>query len=289
MEDISIISWNICRGIASKLESQDFLNIITKHDIVCLYECWIEENVLIELEGYECFAFPRVHGKGGGIVIFIRSTISNNCCIVENIYDNIVLIKLSRAIFKDDTDVYIFSCYFPPINSTFYEKCENDLFMTLEEMVAMYKGIGKVFVFGDFNSRTADKNDFIQDDTIGHNSVNGLSNISCYVPDINNFKRKSSDNVLNQFGRQLLSLCKSTSLRIINGRHQDDPNGSITFYNHNGSSLIDYVMTFDDSYDSIVLFESGVFNAFSDHSPICISLRAREASSEPQSLNLNHN
>lgn len=272
MEGISIISWNICRSISEKLDSRDFVNIVHIYDVVCLYECWVEKDEVVELEGFESYVFPRMHGRGGGIVIFIRSSISEHCGIIDNINDNIVLLKLSRKLSNDDTDTYVFACYFPPVNSTFYDKCENDLFASLGEMVCQYKGIGKVLVLGDFNSRTGSNDDYISNDIINEESADMISNVVNYVPDSEPCKRSSSDPVINQFGRQLISLCKTTALRIVNGRHKDDPNGSITFFNSRGTSLIDYVLTFDDNFNNIRQFESGVSNVVSDHSPVCITL-----------------
>lgn len=81
------------------------------------------------------------------------------------------------------------------------------------------------------------------------------------------------DVTVNQFGRQLLTLCKATYLRIVNGRHTDDPDGSITFYNSNGCSLIDYVLTEVSNFPNILSFSSGIFNTFSDHAPVFISLK----------------
>ena len=170
---------------------------------------------------------------------------------------------------------YVYIGYSLKSNPLYYEKCENDLFASLGEMVCQYKGIGKVLVLGDFNSRTGSNDDYISNDIINEESADMISNVVNYVPDSEPCKRTNSDPVTNQFGRQLISLCKTTALRIVNGRHKDDPNGNITFYNSRGSSLIDYVLTFDDNFNNILQFQSGVFNVFSDHSPVCITLSTR--------------
>ena len=41
---LSIILWNICQSLGNKLQESDFLEIICKYDIICLYECWIDAN-----------------------------------------------------------------------------------------------------------------------------------------------------------------------------------------------------------------------------------------------------
>ena len=40
---------------------------------------------------------------------------------------------------------------------------------------------------------------------------------------------------------KLIGLCKTTGLRIVNGRHSQDPNGNITFYKSPGTILNDYI------------------------------------------------
>ena len=73
---------------------------------------------------------------------------------------------------------------------------------------------------------------------------------------------------LKTFGRKLINLCKTTGIRIVNGRHVQDPNGNFTFYNSRGTSLIDYVLADYSLFEKILEFSAGVFNTFSDHSPV---------------------
>lgn len=47
------------------------------------------------------------------------------------------------------------------------------------------------------------------------------------------------------------------------------------FYNNLGTSLIDYVLIDESNFNVITSFKSGVFNVFSDHSPIAFTLRSK--------------
>ena len=67
-------------------------------------------------------------------------------------------------------------------------------------------------------------------------------------------------------------MCKSTGLRIVNGRHKDDPKGDITYYGANGCSLIDYLLTDRFCMSNVVSFSTGHFNVYSDHAPLSFSL-----------------
>lgn len=121
----------------------------------------------------------------------------------------------------------------------------SDLFAILEENISRYKDANNIIASGDFNSRTGVAEDFIQYDRISDFTTNILH----YLPDVNVTNRCSMDSFVNHFGPQ--SFCKTTSLRIVNGRYGGDPNGNITFYNANGTSLIEYVLV-EDSFLTIL-------------------------------------
>ena len=109
-----------------------------------------------------------------------------------------------------------------------------DLFDVLEQDVYYYSSLGCVAVCGDLNSRVGNKNDFVV-----HDDVSILFDDPSYIPD-STPARASIDNVCNSHGVRLLDLCKSTSLRIVNGRVGNTD--QYTFLSHNGLSVIDYLL-----------------------------------------------
>ena len=86
-------------------------------------------------------------------------------------------------------------------------------------------------------------------------------------------RRISEDITVNPFGRKLLQLCKSTGLRICNGRSPGDKSGKLTFYNHRGTSVIDYVLAEADHFDIVSQLNVGEFNEWSDHAPLEFQLK----------------
>jgi hypothetical protein len=36
---VSVISWNICRGLREKLDDPEFVTLVNNYDSICLYEC----------------------------------------------------------------------------------------------------------------------------------------------------------------------------------------------------------------------------------------------------------
>jgi hypothetical protein len=64
------------------------------------------------------------------------------------------------------TDVYFAFTYFPPCGSSYYKRYDCDLFYEIEQQISHYMSLGKVCVFGDFNSRTKSVPDYIVADRI---------------------------------------------------------------------------------------------------------------------------
>jgi hypothetical protein len=50
----------------------------------------------------------------------------------------------------------------------FYEKCDIDIFQALENYICRYKYNGRIYVMGDMNSRTGERDYFINCDEINH-------------------------------------------------------------------------------------------------------------------------
>lgn len=93
----------------------------------------------------------------------------------------------------------------------------------------------------DWNSRCGIAADFIESDIIDKTLHSHILSVLSYIPDEEITKRRTEDkNTINSHGRALISLCKSTQLRILNGRSSDDKTGKVTFCNSRGTSLIDY-------------------------------------------------
>jgi hypothetical protein len=111
--------------------------------------------------------------------------------------------------------MYICGSYVWGEDSPVYNTINVDLFDILENDVSYYSELGSVFVTGDLNSRTSNKCDFIV-----YDSINTVLDDFDYIPDHSSV-RASIDTIHNNHGIKLLDLCKSTTLRIVNGRIGD--------------------------------------------------------------------
>ena len=154
----------------------------------------------------------------------------------------------------------------------FYTRNDVDLFQILEDSTCRYKADGPIYIIGDLNARCGVRDDFIENDNLHVETIDFLAPIINYETDINLQRRNCMDKSVNQFGRKLLEFCKTSGLRIVNGRHKNDSSGNVTFFSTAGISMIDYVLTKPQYFSSIWQFTSGVFNTFSDHAPICLTI-----------------
>ena len=70
-------------------------------------------------------------------------------------------------------------------------------------------------------------------------------------PPPNLTKRQNFDNIVNDHGKQLLDLCKTCDLRILNGRSKGDTLGKFTFHSINGISTVDYIIVGHDLFTGV--------------------------------------
>ncbi len=120
----------------------------------------------------------------------------------------------------------------------FFSQRGDDIFALIEHDILKYSQLGKCFVLSDFNARTHIEHDFIDNDS------DKFLDIQCsYQADAPLLRRNIDSHTVDKHGKSLLSLCKSSGLRILNGRKLGDLNGNFTCYNHVGSpSTIDYIL-----------------------------------------------
>lgn len=104
--------------------------------------------------------------------------------------------------------------------------------------------------------------DFIVDDDGNEHMSDILPenyNPDCYL------SRKSLDGVLNAQGRELLNLCASAQLRLLNGRYVGDTLGYMTCFNSKGSSVVDYAVASASLLPSVKYFTVKNPTFLSDH------------------------
>ena len=85
--------------------------------------------------------------------------------------------------------------------------------------------------------------------------------------------RLSDDKMLNENGRELLELCKTTNLFIVNGRVGCAPDSSFTCHTARGQSVVDYIITSADILSNVASFHIDPNNPLSDHCCVCATIK----------------
>lgn len=80
--------------------------------------------------------------------------------------------------------------------------------------------------------------------------------------------RNNFDYIINPHGKNLLDICKTFDLKILNGRTNGDSLGRFTFSSQNGESTVDYIIADQFLFKCTKYFTVDKQCFLSDHSPI---------------------
>ena len=154
--------------------------------------------------------------------------------------------------------------------AVFLARTQFDPFSDFEEKITNVANSGEIIAFGDFNSRTGSKLDYLENEN--NHEIPLPDN---YLTDtVATYPRGNLDTVTNMYGELLISLCRSVPLRICNGRKLGDTLGSYTCYKWNGNSTVDYCLASPGVYNKISSFQVDTWLPhLSDHCPILICLK----------------
>ena len=153
--------------------------------------------------------------------------------------------------------MYIATCYLNPSKAAQTDQKINNL---TEDIISFQKK-GDVMIMGDLNAKTG-----TLDDTIPPDKSDELFDLLLEEPPP---KRNSQDGAVNPRGNDLLDMCRSLDLNIVNGRKTGDVFGKYTCFKWNGNSVVDYLITSSSVFQKNSMFEVGEFLPWlSDHCPL---------------------
>ncbi|MCG7877394.1 MAG: endonuclease/exonuclease/phosphatase family protein, partial [Candidatus Thiodiazotropha endolucinida] len=264
-------SLNVC-GLRRRLLFPEVNELVQKYDIFCVTETKLDDLDLINISGYEFYSQTRKQKflrKSGGMGVFIRKSLASYISIVQSDSDYVFWFRLNKRLTGTREDVIFGVVYIPPSASRFYNADETDLFEI--ELQSTCINNKYVVLMGDFNARTgtvpdiSDADDFLMDHFDLQFTPHDLINISSLLLQLNmSVQRSSKDAVLTNEGKNLLDMCKSSNLCILNGRCGEDKdirnftfrNTSVIDYNIVSAEMLTYVENFDIS-DLDPLFTDG--------------------------------
>ena len=277
---ITIATWNIeglltCNG-TNKLEVPSVKRFVNKFDIMCLNETWQNTNEHLAFSGYTVFSSFRsrrhVNAKrnSGGVAVLIRNSIAKGVSKQQSLSDDTIWLKLSKDYFGMQDHIYLCCCYLIPQNSSIFSWNELNVCETLETEVRKYESFGKIILCGDLNARTGNLIDFVESDEANDTNIPLPTN---YEPDVVTSVRNNKDTVKNDYGKNLIEMCISGNLSILNGRTNGDYLGNYTCYKTGGLSTVDYNIVSESLYKNVLYFKVHTFTEWSDHCPISMGIK----------------
>lgn len=284
-DNVSLGFWNI-DGLYTRVEGQRlckldddvFKTYIKNFDIIGLVETHLGSNDQMVIEGYKIYQNNRPKTGNatkyyGGIAVAVRNTIRKGVKILPPTNTEITWIKLCGKFFNLEQDLYIAIAYVSPYRSSF--TCQRDnIFELLENDVNEYSKLGNCMICADFNAKTGCEPDFCSDDNIRY-----LDLPNDYVNDTSLNRNNMDLHKVDDHGKELLSLCKTSGLRILNGRTLGDILGYCTCYSPNGQpSTIDYILATTSALKNIDYFHVHPPTELSIH---CMLSTKFKASFEP--------
>ena len=225
------------------------MGLLARYSIVGLVHTG-QDGADTRLDGFTCVrALPRpLDPVSGGIALFVRSALAHKAMVVRERADmGILWVKFEG--------VFVALAYLPHQASSMYLHDGLDReahWQALTTDVAEFQASGPVLVLGDLNARTGR---CLETDVSATNEWAALARhagipveTSTLHPTLAKLgPRQSCDTVVNAMGMDLLRMCRSRGLVILNGRLPGDESGTWTFYgSRRRRSVIDYVLASPD-------------------------------------------
>lgn len=96
---ISFLQWTV-EGLANKLNDIEFIDFVSKYDILNFNETWKSQITDINIKGFDCFNCPRsttnikANRFSGGIVVYYKESLNCNIELVNIYLNGLVWFKL---------------------------------------------------------------------------------------------------------------------------------------------------------------------------------------------------
>jgi len=165
--------------------------------------------------------------------------------------------------------------YLPPQGSSAYTSDEQNGVLLLERFLTQietkFPDTG-IIISGDLNARTNDLPDFIINDCADH-----LPLPPSYVADEFSTPRNTQDKhgEVNGHGKELLKMCCTHGIHMLNGRIPGDTAGHLTCFTSNGRSTVDYTMASTSLFPLVTRYEIGDADDYT-HLPQIVTILATE-------------
>ena len=143
----------------------EFSDLVKSYDLFCVCEAKIDKYDDINLPGYVFLSQCRKQKyirKSGGIGVLVKQSLSPYVSFVESDSDYDLWLSISKNAYTTDEDIIVEAIYIPPADSRFYNPDEIEQFNV--KITNMCDSNKCVLLMGDFNARTHNKQDYMDED-----------------------------------------------------------------------------------------------------------------------------
>ena len=146
------------------------------------------------------------------MLLLIRKSARKGIKIDQDFDVDSLKVTLKKDFFGLEHDIHILFTYASPFTSPYTISRNKNIIEKIETKIV--DGRNTYLVMGDLNGRTKDGEDFVRDDSDEHSPIN----IPFYTKDTTMERNNRDLHAIDSQGKLILDLCKSNSLRILNGR-----------------------------------------------------------------------
>ena len=279
---LTVGCWNIegiyekINGIKiCKLEDETFQDMLKTFDILCLQETHTSQlENFKQVENFIAIPHCRKISKNnryfGGMLLFIRKSLRKGVKVKQDFDVDTIEITLQKNFFGLDRNINMLFTYASPINSPYTKSRTINILEKIEANIV--DGRNTYLVMGDLNGRTKKGEDFVKDSSDKYSPIN----VPFYTKDTELYRNNLDAHPIDEQGKIILDLCKSCSLRILNGRTTGDVNGRLTRYPNKPNenpSLIDYAICGESLMSKIFSFSVLPLTELSDHCCIATNIK----------------
>ena len=256
-----------------KLKSDSFIQEILKpFSINCMVETFTNKDSKISVANFKHFhsyqtkELKSSKRSSGGILCYFRQKFNAAIDLIKSKHDDLLWIKLKKEYFTIDRDIYLGIVYIIPDNSTSLQH-RTDSFETLKSEIDDFSKKGDIIIGGDFHCRVGLLPDYVEEDNNFYGNGDPEQIIDNQFANI-----YSQDKTINSLGRNLIDLCLTRQLKIINGRTLGDLTGNFTCIKRNGNSVVDYIICSESLLHKVIAFKIKHITNFSDHCQLSLTL-----------------
>lgn len=272
--------------------------LVRDDDVVVCTESWLGVlDTPPALPGYVAFHFPRLGANSrrgqqrarGGVVAYVRQSLARHTSVWRTSqFGTHGWLRVDKAAGLA-ADLFLAACYIPPAQRNAHAQDIADAWDTLSADIAAAQAEGQILMAGDFNARTATLQDWDHSEWVdGQHNAALLDVAVCnqeimIVPPVST-PRCNQDSKTNQHGHKFIALCRSTDMRICNGRTPGDLQGTCTCFplTGRGKSTVDYFLACPVLMPQVRHLSVSAPEVGFDHSAVRIQLDCMIAAGEGQ-------